>query len=353
MRHGYLGSIGLLVTLAAMSLSPRLAAQGAGTLAATAAAVGEETVPRTPWGDPDLQGTWTNTTTTPLERPRDLAGKQVWTPEEREARDAAAAAGAADDRPLQPGDTGAYNSFWTEGGKSSAQTSLIVDPTDGKLPPPTPEAQQRADAIEAVRRLPPTSWLDLNAYDRCITRGLPGAMMPGFYNHNYHILQAPGYVAILVEMIHDVRIIPLDGRPHLGSGIKQWMGDSHGHWEGQTLVVETTNFNDKVQEVTGNTMRLPNGEPIGEGRYTAVFGTTDLTLVERFTRVDANTIDYRFTVTDSRTFTRPWTAATPMMKIDGPIYEYACHEGNYAIPNMLRGARAQEQAEALQKGGPR
>jgi hypothetical protein len=196
--------------------------------------------------------------------------------------------------------------------------------------------------------VPPASWEDLNAYDRCITRGLPGAMIPGFYNHNYQILQAPGYVAILVEMIHDVRIIPVDGRPHLGPGLRQWMGDSRGRWEGQTLVVETMNFNDKIQEVTGNAMRLPSGEPIG-GRYHAVFATRGLKLVERFTRVDADTIDYRFTVTDPATFTRPWTAVTPMMRINEPLFEYACHEGNYAVPNMLRGARAQEQSE-LTKG---
>jgi hypothetical protein len=175
-------------------------------------------------------------------------------------------------------------------------------------------------------------------------------MMPGFYNHNYQILQAPGYVAILVEMIHDARIIPLDGRPHLGAGLKQWMGDSRGRWEGETLVVETRNFNDKIDEVTGNAMRLPDGEPL-EGRYHGVFGTADTTLVERFTRVDANTIDYRFTVTAPKTFVRPWTAAAPMTKLDGRVFEYACHEGNYAIPNMLSGARAQERAAAQKSGG--
>jgi hypothetical protein len=351
MRHGYLRSIGVLAAFAAaVSLSPTLAA-GQGKPAATkAAAVGKGTAPRTPWGDPDLQGVWTNTTTTPLERPDNLAGKQVLTPEERAALDAAGA--GAYDREPKPGDTGAYNGFWVEPGKASAQTSLIVDPPDGKLPPVTAEAQKGADALEARRRVPASSWEDMNAYDRCITRGLPGAMIPGFYNHNYQIVQTPEYLAILVEMIHDVRIIPLDGRPHLDPHIRQWMGDSRGRWEGQTLVVETINFNDKVGEFTGNAMRLPNGDPIGP-RYHAVFGTTGLTLVERFTRVDANTIDYRFTVTDPKTFTKPWTAATPMTKIKGPLFEYACHEGNHAVPNMLTGARAQEQAEALKKNGPR
>jgi hypothetical protein len=312
---------------------------------ASTKAAGGKATPRTPWGDPDLQGTWTNTTTTPMERPADLSGKQELTRQERAARDAAAAAAASQSRAPRPGDTGAYNSFWVEAGKSSAQTSLIVDPPDGKFPAATREAQKRADEIEARRRVPPSSWEDLNAYDRCITRGLPGAMMPGFYNHNYQILQAPGYVAILVEMIHEARIIPLDGRPYLSGGLQQWMGDSRGHWEGDTLVVETRNFNDKINEVTPNFMRLPNGDPI-EPRYYASFGSPGMAVVERFTRLDANAIDYRFTVTDPKMFARPWTASTPMTKIEGPVYEYACHEGNYAMANMLRIARAEDEAEA-------
>jgi hypothetical protein len=154
-------------------------------------------------------------------------------------------------------------------------------------------------------------------------------------------------VAIFIEMIHEARIIPLDRRPHLGANIRQWTGNSRGRWEGQTLVVETTDFSDKIREFTGNAQRLPNGEPVAT--YQASLGTPTLTLVERFTRVDENTIDYRFTVTDPATFTKPWTALAPMVKIEGPIYEYACHEGNYALPNMLRTARAQEKTEALGK----
>lgn len=347
MRHGAFGSLCLVAGLAVVvssSTTPIARELGAGP-ATTAPASG--VVPlRTAWGDPDLQGTWTNTTMTPLERPQDLAGKAVLTPQERAARDAAAA-GAVEGRP-KPGDTGAYNAFWMESGRTSDRTSLIVDPPDGQLPALTREAQARADQIEAVRRVPPRSWLDVNAYDRCVTRGLPGAMMPGFYNHNYQILQTPGYVAILVEMIHDARIIPLDGRPHLGSRLNQWMGNSRGRWEGQTLVVETTGFNDKIEEVTGNAMRFPNGEPNGP-RYHGVFGTANMTLVERFTRVDANTIDYRFTVTDPETFTKPWTASAPMIRLSVPLFEYACHEANYAIPNMLSGARAQEQADSQKR----
>jgi len=331
MRHRCLGLIGVLSAVAAVvALSPDLAAGQAPT---AAAAADTGTTLRTPWGDPDLQGTWTNTTTTPFQR----------------ADDPAPAAEGSDGQPTS-GDydpnvssVGAYNDFFFERGGPLSQPSLVVDPPDGKLPLLTPEAQQFADEVEAVRRLErPASWDELNPYDRCITRGVPGAMIPGFYNHNYQIVQTPGHVAILVEMIHDVRIIPLDGRPHLGAGLPQWMGNSRGRWEGQTLVVETTDFNNKIREFMGAAQRLTSGEPLTP-YYQAAFGTSTLTLVERFTRIDADTIDYRFTVTDPATFTRHWTVAAPMAKIEGPLYEYACHEGNYAVPNILRAARAQEQ----------
>ncbi len=280
---------------------------------------------RTPLGDPDLQGMWTNTTTTPMERPADLSGKPVLTDQERTELDQRAA--QRQDRRPPPGNTGAYNSFWLEGGKASKRTSLVVDPADGRLPY-TPEGRKRAEAFAATINGNGTadSWEDRNVYERCITRGLPGAMMPGFYNHNYHILQTPGYVVLLVEMIHDARVIPLDGRAHVGQNIRQWLGDSRGRWEGKTLVVETTNFTDKISD-----------------RGLTVFGTSkNVRLVERFTRVDADTIDYQFTVDDGTAFTKPWTAAIPMTKIDGPLFEYACHEGNYGLQDILRGARIQE-----------
>jgi hypothetical protein len=350
MHRKYLGPVGMVaLVLVTLASSAEFAAGQAPARAATPAqASGKGAALRTPWGDPDLQGTWTNTTTTPLERPAALAGKPTLTAQERAALDKASA--GALDAPDQPGDTGAYNAFWMEAGKASFRTSLIVDPPDGKLPALTSEARKHADAIETARRRPPGSWMDMNTYDRCITRGLPGAMIPGFYNHNYQILQAPGYVAIVVEMIHDARIIPLDGRPHLGPGLKQWMGDSRAHWEGTTLVVETRNFNDKIDEVTGNAMRLPDGEPSSDYRYHAVFGTTDTTLVERFTRVDANTIDYQFTVNAPKTFAKPWTAAAPLTRLDQRLFEYACHEGNYAVRNMLSAARAKEQASQGKSG---
>ncbi len=171
--------------------------------------------------------------------------------------------------------------------------------------------------------------IGINAWDRCITRGLPGAMISGFYNHNYHILQTPDYVVLVVEMIHDARIIPLDGRPHVSPHIQQWMGDARGHWEGNTLVVETTNFTGKILRRGG-----------------AVFGGDEnARVVERFTRIDAETIDHQITVIDPTVWTGPWTAAIPMNKSQGTLFEYACHEGNYGLRNILAGARAVERAD--------
>jgi hypothetical protein len=219
-----------------------------------------------------------------------------------------------------------YNQFWFDRGTKvvgSRRTSLVVDPPDGKVPPLTADGQARADArAEARRHSPADGPEDRSLAERCIlwpTAGPP--MVPAGYNNNNQILQTTGYVAVLIEMIHDVRIIPLDGRQHAPSGLRQWMGDSRGRWEGDTLVVTTTNFTGK----------------------TNFRGTSEhLRLVERFRRTDADTIDYQFTVEDPASFTRPWTAAVPMTKAEGLIYEYACHEGNYGMTNLLSGARAEE-----------
>jgi hypothetical protein len=279
------------------------------------------TPPRTPWGHPDLQGIYTNSTIVPLERPANLAGKAELTDAEVAERFKQYREGLFAKR---AGDTGFYNDFWWEWGKDVKRTSLIVDPPDGKLPL-TPQAQERAKTATRRASLQAAAE-DFNAFDRCITRSMPGAMMPGFYNHYYEIFQTPDYVVLRIELIHDVRIIPLDNRPHLGPNIRQWLGDSRGHWEGNTLVVETTNLNDKVMD-----------------RGATYFGVgPELRLVERFTRTDANMIDYQFTVEAPSTFTRPWTAAIPMWKSDLQIFEYACHEGNYAMPHSLSGARAVE-----------
>ncbi len=307
--------------------------------AATVGVAGQQnaepyTAPTTPWGDPDLQGVWNNNTVVPLQRPDQVADRETLSDEEVAQRRQASSDLLFSER---EGDTGFYNEFWFEYGLDSNRTSLITQPADGKLPALTPSAQERANELMAVRArstVAPDHYLELSAYDRCISRGLPGAMMPGFYNHNYHILQTPDYVALVVEMIHDARIIPLDGRGHAPAGVQQWLGDSRGRWEGNTLVVETTNFTDKVDE---RGLFIPT-----------VFATGEhLRLVERFTRVGENVIDYRFTVEDPTVFTGEWTAVIPFNRFDGTLFEYACHEGNYALPNMLAGARvAEAEAEA-------
>ena len=292
----------------------------------------------TPWGDPDLQGVWTNTTTTPLQRPRDLADQEFLTAEELAVRDRQVSDKVnLDKRALDSpvSETGAYNNFWMERGRLGTRTSLIVDPADGRLPPMTPEEEvlqsQRRSTYSSSRF---DSVADFNELDRCISRGMPGAMMPGFYNHNYQILQTPDYVTILVEMVHDVRIIPMDGRGRLDPTVRQWLGDARGHWEGNTLVVETTNFADKVNG------RRELGHTQGGG--TVFGGDENLRLVERFTRVSGDMIDYEFTVVDPTVWQSPWRASLPMTAIEGPLFEYACHEGNYALANILAGARLEE-----------
>ena len=285
---------------------------------------------RTPWGDPDLQGHWNNNTIVPMERPPNLAGRDTLTDEEVAERSRTFSALIFAER---PGDTGFYNEFWFEYGQDTNRTSLVIDRPDGKLPALTPEAAARQRAAGPSLFYfysPPESHEDLSFTDRCLARGMPGAMTPGFgYNHNYQILQTPDYVVVSVELIHDARIIPLDGRAHLSPNIRQWLGDSRGHWDGDTLIVETTNLTDKV------TVRDPTVFGVGE----------NLRLIERFTRVSDDTIDYRYTVEDSTTYEEAWTAAIPMHKVEGPIFEYACHEGNHAVPNMLRGARATDDVD--------
>ena len=261
---------------------------------------------------------------------KELGGKQVLTDEEFAEQDRQTAEQLSNERRGRggSGDPGSYNEFWVERGRLNKRTSLLVDPPEGQLPPLTPEGQKRqAQHAEARKTSPADGPEAIGVFTRCITRGMPGAMMPGFYNHNYHILQTPGYVVILVEMVHDARIIPLDGRPHVGQNIRQWLGDSRGRWEGNTLVVETTNF----VSITD--------------RNVANFGTSETArVIERFTRVDADTIDYQITINDPATYTKPWTAAIPMTKLEVPLFEYACHEGNYALPGILAGGRAEERS---------
>ena len=290
--------------------------------------------PRTADGQPDLQGVWTNITLTPLQRPAELANKPFFTEAEaRQYEKDTVSRNNADRRDggSQADVNRAYNDFWWDRGTQvveTLRTSLIIDPPDGKIPPLTAEAQQRQAAQAQARRGrgPADGPEDRGLSERCIvwpTGGPP--MMPSFYNNNYQIVQGPGYVTILVEMIHDTRVIPLDGRPHLPAGIRQWMGDPRGHWEGNTLVVETTNFNDQTRfQRSSQNMRL----------------------VERFTRTAPNTIMYEFVVDDPATFTRPWTAQIPMKRTEGPVIEYACNEGNYSMEGILAGARADEKKAA-------
>ena len=288
-------------------------------------------LPRTPWGHPDLQGIWNNSTITPLERPAQFGGREFLTPDEARALDAAAATRYDQrlDDPAQDVDA-AYNQFWWERGQTVAtrRTSLIIDPPDGRLPALTPEGQVRAAAIAARLRGVSTGPEDRNLAERCITRGAP--KLPGGYNNNVQIVQTPTHVAIMQEMIHEVRIIPLDGRPHLPSGVGQWLGDSRGRWEGDTLVVETTNYH-------------PSSAL--NSYYCCPGAAEHLRIVERFTRTSRDTIEHRFTVTDPTTFTRPFTVDVPMARVEGPIFEYACHEGNYAMEGILRGARFAERAK--------
>lgn len=284
------------------------------------------TAPRTPDGEPDLEGYWTNATITPFERPHELAAKQFLTPEEAAALEKETGQTRVDRAP-PPGDTGGYNEFWYDRGTKvvpTRRTSLIVDPPDGRIPRLTPEAQAQLDKTRAAAREHPADGPESRSLqERCIlwpTAGPP--MLPSGYNNMYQIVQAPGYVMIQTEMIHDVRVIPLDGRPHLPPNVHLWMGDSRGHWEGNTLVVDTTNFSSK----------------------TSFRGASEkLHLVERFTRTDPETILYQFTVDDPQAFTKSWSAEIPMSRRPGPLFEYACNEGNYALTDILAGARAEEQ----------
>jgi len=283
----------------------------------------------TPWGDPDLQGTWTNQTPVSLERPPALGDKAIFSKEESAEVERNALQQVLRLVSAQVPLSGELNEIWLETQKGKVapgrRTSLVVDPPDGRIPY-TPEGRARWNATPSLERIIFAGPLDANGPEdraqdeRCLTTG--GLYMPNpFYNNYHQIVQSRGHVAILTEMMHETRIIPLDGRPHVGPGLRQWHGDSRGRWEGQTLVVETTNFNDK---------RLFRG------------ATRQLRLVERFTRLDPDTISYRLTVSDPATFASPWTIENALRKADGQMYEVACHEGNYGLAGILSGARAEE-----------
>jgi len=308
-------SVGGLV--AVLTLTWAVSARGADQYAA----------PRTAWGDPDLQGQWNSQTSTPLERPLSgaQAGKETLTDEEAESLEVEHLANG--DRPPSAGDPGTYNSFWFDRGKGLKRTSLILDPPDGRVPAYTPATEQRiaAERAERAKRGPADSYADLPPWTRCITRGWNG--IGSNYSSNTQLFQSPGYVVILQELIHEPRIIPLDGREGRPAGVKQWLGVSRGRWEGDTLVVETRNFD-------------PRSSYRGS--------SPDLVLTERYTRTSADEIDYRFTMHDPAVYVKDWTVGRPMRREAGKltVFEYACHEGNIAMTGILAGARREEKEAA-------
>ena len=306
----------------------------------TAVPVAAQSVPQTAWGQPDLQGIWDFRTITPLQRPEDLGDQEFLSEEEaanleqevvdrnadlltREARRTEATTSV--DRG-EEGAPGFYNNFWLDRGTRTVgtrRTSLVVDPTNGRLPAMTAAAERMAASRRSYAEdHPADSWIDRSSYDRCILGFNAGPpITPGGYNQNLQLFQTPDHVVLVTEMVHTARVVPLDGRPALDSDIRQWSGDSRGHWDGDTLVVETANF-------------------LAKRRWRGT--TTNMRLVERFTRVDADTLDYTYTVMDPETWTSSWTASIPMRRTDVPMYEYACHEGNYSMPGILAGARADD-----------
>jgi hypothetical protein len=296
------------------------------------------TAPKTSWGDPDLQGVWTSDSVRgiPMERPAELAGKTELSDEEFAAK-------VKRDEETRERAENAEGAFRNDGAwlkKSFRQTSLIVEPADGRRPPLTPEAQLRAAPRDrgSFGEGPFYGPEDFTLYDRCVTRGVVGSILPVVYGNGNRILQTPGQVVISYEMVHDTRVIPVDGRPHVGSKIRQYLGDSRGRWEGNTLVVETTNFTDQTS--IGN-----NGNGL---RHSA-----DMKLIERFTRVDADVLQYEVTIEDPKTYTRPWKVSIPLISPAGfQLLPYECHEGNYMLGAVLGGERAEDKAleEDAKKG---
>ncbi len=317
-------------------------------LVALAAAPVSAQMPRTPWGAPDLQGIWDFRTITPLERPEELGDKAFLTAEEVAEAEAAEIQRNIDlweaeaRRTEAGGNVGAYNNFWMDRGTNpieTRRTSLIIYPPTGRFPELSEIGAERAEARRAyMAEHPADSYTDRNSSDRCIVGFNAGPpITPLAYNQNMQLFQTPDYVVIYTEMVHTPRIVPLDGRTALDAGIRLWSGDSRGRWEGNTLVVETANFNEQRQWIP-----LTSG---GSG----VTSTENMTLVERFTRLDDETLEYTFTVTDPDTWASDWTASMPMQRTENPLFEYACHEGNYSMEGILSGHRADERRAAEQR----
>jgi hypothetical protein len=359
---------GLIVFAAALPLAAQTPAALKATPGNTAGNSGKNwSLVKTPWGDPDLQGTWTSDDTwgVPMERPVSYGDRLYLTEDELKTREkaveqskqrienpsdenhspakrqleaaakgetappAAGAFGRGVDAAPVPGQFGEYAR------RASKQTSQIVEPANGRLPQLTAEGERKQAAARALRGKTPETWTDWSIYDRCITRGVAGSIIPVIYGNGLEIVQTPGYVAIRYEMVHDARIIPTDGRAHMPPSIRSYMGDPVGHWEGNTLVVETTNFNGKMG--VG-----PNGGGIADSE--------DTKLTERFTRVAENTINYEMTVDDPKIYTAKWKIAFPITHEPGyQLFEYACHEGNMAMRNMITGTLAEEAKSGARK----
>jgi len=350
MRARFLATLGALAIVMAVvwslpasvrAQSPAAPDKAAPAKAAPAKAAPAKawTHPRTVDGQPDLQGYWTSLSFTPMERPAKYGGREFLTEEETAEVFKAGVQHSYEFTFANSAETPVYDATvyaldaWQNGVKPNKRTSLVVDPPDGRIPPLTPEAQARRRAAARPAADPEGGGggqkfdgpEDLGLGVRCLTFGGP-PILPGAYDNNSHIVQGPGFVMIEYEWNSEARIIPLDGRPHLASSIRQWHGDSRGHWEGNTLVVETTNFR------PGATYQNANAQT--------------LKITERFARTDADTIEYKFTIDDPTTWTKPWSAIVPMTHVEGPMFEYACHEGNNGAINILEGARAQEKTAA-------
>ena len=337
MRLGRILRIVSLAALPPLCLAPWHLARGADNAPAKSAKSTKPFVPpKTPWGDPDIQGLWPASAQIPMQRPPNLKETSLSAEELSKRLAQYAKQEQADGEEFASSSNGSVSinppGYWVEHGIPNKQTSLVVDPEDGRIPKLTPEAEARMHALRGGRgpgsHFPDivNSWEDFDIYSRCISRGMLSSMLPTLYNFGNEIIQAPGYVVIRNEMIHESRIIPLNGGPHVGKNIRTFMGDARGHWEGNTLVVENTNFNGKIA--------------IGGGAPT----TDALMIVERFTRTGPDELSYDATISDPGTWVRPWSIHMPY-KLDPsyPIYEYACHEGNYMMLNALKGARGLEQ----------
>jgi hypothetical protein len=347
---------GLLAGIAATSLTLFSAAAQTHSQAAkpAAASAGKSvSLPRTADGHPDFNGIWTNVTITPMERPRDLAGKEFFTEQEVSAYEKQ----TVEQRNRDRRDRGterdvatAYNDFWWDSGTKivkTRRTSIVIDPPDGRIPALTPERQQQLAGLrEAAKRRceqpgcepenggqlgPADGPEDRPLQERCLSFGNAIPMVPTAYNNNYQIVQSRGFLSVNVEMVHDVRRVAIDGSAHLPANVRQWMGDSRGHWEGDTLVIDTTNFT-----------------PLTRFRGS----DENLHLTERFTLADPDTLLYRFTVDDPTAFTKPWTGEIPMARAEGPLYEYACNEGNTELGGILSAARTDER-KATENSGSR